>query len=117
MAKRNLVECRFLIPLRSDAEISDGELHDFKSWGWPEEELMERFDGWGKATESIHGAWRSRVTGKAALDTSRPYYVALSRRRLKDLRKLLRLACGEFAQQCIYLSVAGDVEMVEAPPR
>ena len=48
-------------------------------------------------------------------DRSRKYIVALPRARLGALRAILREACSQFAQKCIYLSVAGCVEFVEGP--
>ncbi|MGH6635122.1 MAG: hypothetical protein ACRED0_02955 [Gammaproteobacteria bacterium] len=47
-------------------------------------------------------------------DTSYKYTVALSHSRLKKLRTLLSEACEVFAQKSIYLSVAGQVEFIEA---
>jgi hypothetical protein len=114
MANLVILECQFLIPLRRDRDISDGELHDRTVWRWLEDELFDHFDGYGKARESHDGAWRSRLTGKRTRDVSRRFFVALPKKRLNELRAILRQACIRFAQQCIYLSIAGIVEFVEA---
>src|SRR5690349_11133269 len=113
MGKARLWECEFLIPIRRDVEISDGELHTPDAWDWLEDELMTAFDGWHVLSEPGRGAWRSGA-GKVNLDLSYRYTAAITKRQLGDLRAILRAACVRFAQQCIYLSVAGAVEFVEA---
>jgi hypothetical protein len=50
--------------------------------------------------------------GESVRDLSRKYIVAVPRARADELRRLIRQACGRFAQKCIYLSVAGRVEFV-----
>ena len=113
MAKPKLLECHFLIPIQRDSEISDGEPHEPATWQWLENELMDRFDGWRAETAPHRGAWRSSKTGRISCDVCRCYLVAVVKNELKELRRFLQLACGTFAQQCIYLSVAGIVEFVE----
>jgi hypothetical protein len=114
MPKAKLSECQFLIPACRDTEISDGEIHEPHAWRWLQRELVERFDGWGKTSESFEGAWRSGLSGNISHDESKRYFVAIPKQRVNELRKILQVACVEFAQQCIYLSVAGMVEFVEA---
>jgi hypothetical protein len=114
MATQKLLECQFLIPLFRDSEISEGEPHEPKAWRWLEVELVQRFDGWCKTSETHEGAWKSTLSGKVSHDISRRYFVAVPKNNVKELRAILQLACVEFAQQCIYLSVAGNVEFVEA---
>jgi hypothetical protein len=48
--------------------------------------------------------------------SDRPYKhtVAVPRSGLQQLRTLLSEACGVFAQKSIYLSIAGQVEFIEA---
>jgi hypothetical protein len=113
MPKAKLVECQFLVPLRRDAEISDGKLVDTRDWRWLQEKLLEQFGGWGMMSDSFEGAWRSGVSGKESRDFSKRYFVALSKSEVQALREILKLACIRFGQQCIYLSVAGMVEFVE----
>jgi len=53
------------------------------------------------------------LTGKKVSDRSYKYTVAVPRSSLQQLRTLLSEACGVFAQKSIYLSVAGQVELIE----
>ena len=66
-------------------------------------------------SETFEDEWKSTLSGNVSHDVSKRYFVALSKQRVNELRKLLQLACIEFEQQCIYLSVAGVVEFIEAP--
>lgn len=111
-----LLECRFLIPLRSDVEISDGRIHASRTWRWLERELFDHFSGWSKPQNTLAGTWKSSKTGEAVNDVSVEYVVAVAKGKLKKLRSILQRACVRFAQQCIYLSVAGIVEFVEPQP-
>jgi len=47
-------------------------------------------------------------------DQSKKFFVALPPKKVIYLRRLLASACNRFEQQCIYLSVAGHVEFIEA---
>jgi hypothetical protein len=82
-------------------------------WTWLEHELYI-FGGGTRAPNLYPGWYLDRDTGAQVRDRSRKYLVAESRARLSELRGLLRHACREFHQKCIYLSVAGRVEFVEA---
>jgi hypothetical protein len=114
MPSPKFLECQFLIPVCRDAEIADGETHELESWQWLENQLLAQFSGWSKASELFQGAWRSSASGKVTHDTSIRYFAAVHKSKLNDLRGILKLACIEFGKQCIYLSVAGVVEFVEA---
>jgi hypothetical protein len=109
------VECSFLIPIRRDQELSDGELHSVDAWNWLTDHLYELFKAWTRVPGLQRGVWESSKTGKPVPDQSRRYVVAVPPRRVAELRRLLTEACWVFHQQCIYLSVAGQVEFVEAP--
>jgi hypothetical protein len=61
----------------------------------------------------VKGVYRDPVTGKTVFDESRRYTVALSRRRLPALRRLLRDVAVEFAQEEIYLVISGTVELIK----
>ena len=93
--------------------LSDGRPHRRKTWAWLDEELSA-FGGASRAPEAYEGWYRDRDTGERVSDRSRKYFVAVSRAQLDELRGVLRQACVEFQQKCIYLSVAGRVEFVEA---
>jgi hypothetical protein len=106
-----LLECAFLIPLRRDATLSDGKLHQPRCWEWLEAELWA-FGGGSYDNAMVSGWYEDPDTQQRVWDDSWRYTVALSRRRLRRLRNLLAEACNVFEQKCIYLSVAGHVEFV-----
>jgi hypothetical protein len=112
MARKRLLECSFFIPIRRGKELSDGLPHAHKAWQWLDDQLLA-FEGTTRALELYEGWYVDRDTGKWVKDLSRRYLVALERRGVTRLRRLLRQACLVFAQKCIYLSVAGLVEFVE----
>jgi len=107
-------ECAFLIPIRRDAVLSDGELHSTEAWEWLDNELFVRFDGITLAPGLYSGAYRDPDTGERVNDESRRFIVALPAEELEELRAFLRTACEVFQQKCIYLSIAGSVELVSA---
>jgi hypothetical protein len=115
MGPENLLECAFFIPIRRDPEISDGELHTTDAWNWLTDELYDRFEGRTIAPGLYEGLWKSPRTGQPVPDESRKYIVALPQSRVDGLRELLRGTCSVFHQQSIYLSIAGQVELIEAP--
>lgn len=112
MASQALLECSFLIPVRRDRNLSDGKPHPAETWLWLDHELFV-FGGATRAPNLYPGWYLDPDTGEQVRDRSRKYFVAVPRARLNELRGLLRQACGQFAQKCIYLSVAGRVEFVE----
>jgi len=114
MSHKRLMECAFLIPIRGDAQISDGLPHGRKAWFWLDDQLLT-FGGATRALELYRGWYLDPDTGKVVKDLSRRYLAALDGRGLRRLRRLLRDACLVFAQKCIYLSVAGKVEFVKRP--
>lgn len=111
MAARKLLECSFLIPIRRDAHLSDGELHKQDLWDWLDGELFD-FGGATRSNELYDGWYPDPDTNQRVDDVSKKYFVAISKSRLPELRALLRVCCDEFRQKCIYLSVAGQVEFV-----
>ena len=38
-------ECAFLVPIRRDVVLSDGDLHSTKAWEWLDNELFVKFEG------------------------------------------------------------------------
>jgi hypothetical protein len=106
------VECSFLIPIRRDANLSDGDLHSVGDWNWLEDQLFEQFEGQTLAPGFYAGVYKDPDTGQPVPDRSRRYIVAVPEDRLDKLRELLREACDRFVQKCIYLSVAGRVEFI-----
>jgi len=111
VAKKRLLECSFLIPLRRDLSLSDGKQHRRAAWKWLDDQLM-MFDGATRALELYEGWYPDPETGKRVTDRSRKFWVALPPGALRQLRSLLKEACRVFRQKCIYLTVAGIVEFV-----
>ena len=114
MARRPVLACNLLIPVNRDSELSDGQPNSPGTWSWLETALYERFGGWTRAPGLYAGFYRDPDTDEKVSDESREYIVAVPQSRLKQLRSLVVEACRVFAQKCIYLSVAGRVEFIEA---
>ncbi len=112
MARKALVECTFLVPIRRDKNLSDGKLHTVTAWNSLHAQLYE-FGGATRATELYEGWYIDPDTGERIQDLSRKYVVALPKRDLGRLRSLLQAVCVVFHQKSIYLSVAGKVEFIE----
>ena len=112
MARKPLLECSFLVPVRRDRNLSDGQPHGRKAWKWLETSLCE-FGGASRATGLYEGWYVDPDTKEPVTDQSRRYVVAVARAKLGRLRALLGEACEVFQQKCIYLSVAGQVEFVK----
>ena len=110
----SLVECAFFIPLRRDANLSDGALHPVEAWEWLDNELFLRFSGGTMAPGEYRGFYQDPDTAERVDDASYRFIVAVAKKDVDQLRQLLSAACILFAQKCIYLSVAGKVEFVEA---
>ena len=113
MSPNGIIECTFFIPIRRDAHLSDGELHETDAWEWLDEELFIRFEGGTRSPGYFEGFYRDPDTAGRVDDRSRQFIVAMRETRLDELRESLRTACVVFQQKCIYLSVAGHVEFVE----
>ena len=109
------IECSFLIPIRRDADLSDGALHAMELWEWLNNELFDRFGGRTVAPGLYDGFYRDPDTQERVADQSHKFIVAVSAVQLDELRALLAEVCVEFQQKCIYLSVAGEVEFVTKP--
>jgi hypothetical protein len=113
MASPSLVECSFFLPVRRDAILSDGQIHSVDAWEWLDDELFESFGGRTIAPGLYEGFYPDPDTGEKVNDQSRRYIVAVTSDDLNSVRALLREACKVFQQKCIYLSVSGQVEMVQ----
>ena len=114
MIQDRTVECSFFVPIRRDANLSDGELHSTEVWEWLNDELFDRFSGGTRAPGLYEGFYRDPDTKERVADESRKFIVALPESQLDELRTLLATACVKFQQKCIYLSAAGQVEFIEA---
>jgi hypothetical protein len=110
-----MLECSFLIPVTRDLEIADGTSHPRAAWKWLERELCAAFGAMTIAPGEYRGVWPSFVSKRRVSDKSKKYEVANPRKRVPELRSILKSACLIFKQQCLYLSVAGHVEFIKAP--
>ena len=114
MIHLKIVECSFFIPIRRDVNLSDGELHSTDLFEWLDDELFDRFSGRTIAPGLYDGFYRDPDTRERVADASRKYVVAINESQLEELRALLSVVCVKFQQKCIYLSLAGQVEFIEA---
>src|SRR5205809_6218913 len=103
MASGERVECSFFIPLKRDANLSDGAVHPREAWEWLDNELFVRFSGGTKAPGEYEGFYRDPDTGQRVPDESYRFLVAVREAELDKLRSLLAGACVIFGQKCIYL--------------
>ena len=115
MVHEPLLECTFFVPTHRDANLSDGLLHEQRIWNWLHNELFVLFKGATTAPGLYDGYYKDPDTGQPVSDQSYKLIVAVPRLRLDELRSLLSVACMMFQQKCIYLSIAGQVEFIEAP--
>ena len=115
MVQGPLLECKFFVPICRDANLSDGEQHEDRFWEWLVFVLFEKFSGVTIAPGTTYGFYRDPNTGERVGDESHEFTVAIPEARLQELRRLLSAAWVVFQQKCIYLSVAGTVEFIEAP--
>jgi hypothetical protein len=114
MDQEQLVEAAFLIPIREDRDVGNGRLHPYTRWQRLTRDLYHMFEGWSRAPGLVEGVYKDPDTGQPVSDKSRRYVVALPQRELEHLRRYLREVGAVFKQKVIYLSVAGQVEFVEA---
>jgi hypothetical protein len=112
MTNSNLRECSFPVPIRRDKRLSDGQLHSTLAWDWLEGELWERFRGWTRSEALVVGVYPDEETGRPVRDRSRTYTVAVRDEDVDSLRNLLKEAKDVFYQECFYLNIGGQVELV-----
>ena len=110
----SILECSFYIPIRRDANLSDGELHESDVWEWLELEMFTRFRGGTSAPGFYRGFYEDPDTGEKVDDESRKFIVTFPEPEVDTLRTFLAEACVLFQQKCIYLSISGKVEFIRA---
>ena len=110
-----LLEFSFLIPVRRDANLSDGGEHEPEDWAWLDDELFDRFGGVTYSPILYRGAYLDPDTHERVVDDSKKYTVAIEETLVAELRQLLAVTCIFFRQKLIYLSVAGRVEFIGPP--
>lgn len=112
MSQEPLLERSFFIPIRRDGNLSDGDHHSVKAWEWLRAELYLQFRGASIAPGYYQGFYEDPDTHEQVADRSRKYVVAAPAAKIDALRVLLSAACHVFKQECICLSVAGEVEFI-----
>lgn len=112
MPAERILECTFLLPLRRDRSLSDGRRQKPAVWEWLDHELFRQFGGATVAPGKYAGFYTDPDTGDKVTDQCYKYIAAIPEEELPNLRDLLRQVCGRFAQKCVYLSVAGEVEFI-----
>ena len=107
-----IVECSFFVPLRRDANLSDGAVHPKEAWTLLDMEMFDRFGGGTTAPGKNRGFYTDPDTKQRVGDESRRFIVAVPEAELDRLRLFLSGVCVMFGQKCIYLSIAGRVEFI-----
>lgn len=107
------IEVSFLVPLRADANLGDGALHNPARWKVLHEQLYTRFGGW-TCTGEVEGCYQDPDTGEEIFDESRRYVVALEETKIDEMKQVLRRAARTFAQKTMYMAWLGQVEFIEA---
>jgi len=106
------VEVSFLVPLRADANLGDGALHNPAKWQILHQCLYLSFGGW-TCTGHVEGCYQDPDTLQPVFDESRRYVVAVEPDRLDEIRAFLGRVGRTFVQKSIYMAVLGQVEFIE----
>lgn len=77
MVRSSMVECSFLVPVKRDANLSDGWLHSSEAWAWLDDQLFELFGGRTLAPGLHEGFYQDPDTGEKVSDRSYKYTIAL----------------------------------------
>ena len=112
-----VVECSFLVPILGDR---DRKLHSPIAWRLLQDAVHRLFRGLSgperflliRDVETVPGSFVEEGTERRVQNESRRYTVAIPEAQVADLRRLLKRAANTFDQKCMYLSVAGRVELV-----
>lgn len=105
-------EHTFLIP---KCRGSDRVVHPTSAWEWLDDELIVHFAALSRIRPTVEGEYTSRRTGRREPDECVVYFLALTEAESDQLRAVLRRACVVFDQECVYLSVGGNVEFIDHP--
>lgn len=111
-----LIETYFLVPIREDKEVGDGQLHKPEKWKNLQDALYRRFGGHTheRRIHYVLGLEGDYADGaRRVVDESRKYVVALERQKLSDMRCFLEGVADDFRQKEIYFHVAGPVEFIK----
>jgi hypothetical protein len=99
-----------MVPLVRD---SDRRPHPRWLWKALVDALFDEFGGYTGPEGPIPGGYTNR-SGRRVTDESFRYTVSLPSRRVADLRQLLTRVANSFDQECIYLVVGVEAELVDA---
>ena len=112
MAESRRPVCVFLVPLVRD---SDRKSHPPLLWRLLQDALLKRFGGF-TGPETVPGEWAPDEDEVPVKDLSRRYTVAVTEKRVEELRELVRRVGNSFDQRAMYFEVAGYVELLEVRP-
>ena len=110
-----LVETRFLVPIREDLSIGNGDIHVYAKWEQLQKDLFTLFGGYTVSPGLYNGEYIDEDTGKPVADESRQYIIAIEGGRISELIDYLRTSVTvDFKQKCIYFSKGNEVEFIES---
>lgn len=102
-----LIEIKFLVPIREDKTIGNGELHPHTRWEKLNKDLVE-FGGFYTGRDLYDGD--SKEYGG---DISRVYYASVPPSKSKEFETFLKKGVKLlFRQQCIYLVYTGKTKLI-----
>ena len=109
---KQIIQTTFLIPIKEDQEVGNGQHHPEKRWEKLKELIFVKFSGWHVASELYPGGWISPETGKMIEDESRKYFIDIPRKDLNKMRAFIKEMAVMFKQQCIRFEYEGKVEYI-----
>ena len=102
-----MVESTFLIPMTKN---KSSKKHPKELWDKFHDELRDTFGGFTKDTV-VYGQWKNS-NGETVEDYSQKYTIAIDLDRKLELREMLFKYKLLFKQECIYLSILGQVYFI-----
>lgn len=110
--QEQIIQTTFLVPIREDKKVGNGELHP--EWRWEDiiEELYKKFGGWTMAPNLYPGGWVNPKSGNRIDDESRKYFVDIKRKDLNKMRAFIEDTAGMFKQICVRFEYEGKVEYI-----
>ena len=109
----HLIETSFLIPLKEDRRVGNGDFQPMSRWKYLHEQLYLKFEGYSIERGLFNGCYRDEDTGERVYDVSRKFYVAVKQKDLNIIRTFLKEAATTFCQKSIYFAITGKVEFIK----
>lgn len=107
-----IIQTTFLVPIREDKSIGNGELHPEQKWECLTEKLYLEFSGWTIAPNFYPGGWINPKTGERIEDESRKYFVDIKKKELSNMKMFIKEIAVLFVQQYIRFEHEGEVEYI-----